>query len=210
MIKAVLWDNDGVLLDTETLFFEMTKSAFNKLGLNLSEEMWRDQFLSKGRGSREIALSMGGDSEQVSRVMDERNLLYSQTLEQGVPVRPMVRETLSKLSGRVKMAIVTGSQRNIFYIMHKSSGLLDFFDKIITDEDYSNPKPHPEPYLTAVKALNVNAGECIAVEDTVKGFVSAKSARILCMVVPTDLTRMLEFPDALSIEQDVSGILKYI
>jgi beta-phosphoglucomutase-like phosphatase (HAD superfamily) len=94
--------------------------------------------------------------------------------------------------------------------MHNSNGLLKFFDKIITGDDYIHYKPHPEPYLTAMKALDVNAKHCIAIEDSPRGLASARSAGITCIIVPNELTRMLEFTGALSIEQDVSGTLKYI
>jgi len=210
MIKAILWDNDGVLLDTEILFFEVTRSAFLRLGLDLTEEIWGREYLGTGKGSRDIAISLGGDPDHVLSVMDERNVLYSRILEQPPTVRPLVCETLSALFGKVKMAIVTGSHREQFLTMHKSNGLLDFFDTIITGDDYTHTKPHPEPYLTAMKVLDVSAERCIAVEDSPRGLASALSAGIQCIIVPTRLTQMLEFPDALSIEQDVSGVLKYI
>ncbi|MEN6320916.1 MAG: HAD family phosphatase [Syntrophaceae bacterium] len=210
MIKAILWDNDGVLLDTEILFFEVTKSAFLRLGLDLTEEVWGCEYLGRGQRSRDIALSLGGDPDCFSSVMDERNALYSRILEQPPPVRPLVRETLSVLFGKVKMAIVTGSHREQFLTMHKSNGLLDFFDTIITGDDYTHSKPHPEPYVTAMKELDVTAEQCIAVEDSPRGLASATSAGIRCIIVPTRLTQMLEFPNALSIEQDVSGVLKYV
>jgi HAD superfamily hydrolase (TIGR01509 family) len=210
MIKAILWDNDGVLLDTEILFFEITKSAFLRLGLDLTEEIWGREYLGTGKGSRDIALSLGGDPDHVLSVMDERNALYNRILEQPPPVRPLVHEILSALFGKVKMAIVTGSHREQLLTMHKSNRLLNFFDTIITGDDYTHSKPHPEPYLTAMKELDVNEEHCIAVEDSPRGLASAQAAGIQCIIVPTRLTQMLEFPNALSIEQDVSGVLKYI
>jgi HAD superfamily hydrolase (TIGR01509 family) len=210
MIKAILWDNDGVLLDTEILFFEVTRSAFLHLGLDLTEELWGREYLGTGKRSRDIALSLGADPDRISSVMDERNALFRRILEQPPLVRPLVRETLSALFGKVRMAIVTGSHREQFLTMHKSNGLLDFFDTIITGNDYTHSKPHPEPYITAMKELDVYAENCIAVEDSPRGLTSATSAGIRCIIVPTRLTQMLVFPNALSIEQDVSGVLKYI
>jgi beta-phosphoglucomutase-like phosphatase (HAD superfamily) len=67
MIDAVLWDNDGVLLDTETLFFETTRAAFARLELNLTREIWGSQYLGEGKSSREIALSVGADVSEVLR-----------------------------------------------------------------------------------------------------------------------------------------------
>ena len=69
---------------------------------------------------------------------------------------------------------------------------------------------HPEPYLTALKLLDVSPSCCIAVEDSPRGLASARAAGVSCMVVPTELTYALEFAGALAVEQDVSAILKHI
>ena len=208
--EAVLLDNDGVLVDTETLFFETTRSAFLRLGLDLTPEIWGPQYLAEGKSSRQIALSLGADPKGTDTVLEERNRQYRRILQQPPPVRPRVQETLAKLRGAVKLAIVTGCGRDLLELAHAASGLLGFFDAIITSDDCSDTKPHPEPYLTAVRTLGVRAEHCIAVEDSPRGLASARAAGIPCVVVPTDLTRMLAFPGALAIEQDLSGILRHV
>lgn len=211
MIQAVLWDNDGVLVDSESLFFEATRSAFARAGLSLTREMWGTRYLGEGKTSREIALSLGADPDRIELIIDNRNQQYRKVIESRPPdLRPRVRETLSKLSGRIKMAIVTGCRREQLHLMHLGNDVLAFFDTVVTGDDCTFSKPHPAPYLAAIKALGVNPGDCIAVEDSPKGFASAKAAGVPCIVVPTGLTRFLEFEDALSVEQDVSGVLKYI
>jgi HAD superfamily hydrolase (TIGR01509 family) len=209
IIQAILWDNDGVLVDTETLFFETTRSAFARLGIVLTKEIWGRRYLGDGERSREIALSLGGDPDRISEMIDGRNRQYRKLLEQPPLVRPQVQETLAALFGRVTMAMVTGCHRDQLHLIHGTNGLMGFFDTVVTGDDCSLSKPHPEPYLAALKALNVNAECCIAVEDSPKGLASARAAGIACVVVPTQLTRFLGFPGALSIEQDVSGVLKY-
>src|ERR1039457_6283901 len=102
MIEAVLWDNDGVLVDTETLFFETTRGAFARLGLDLTKEIWGRLYLSEGKSSREIATLRGADADRTSAIMDERNQQYRQILHQPPPLRPQVCETLSELAGRVR------------------------------------------------------------------------------------------------------------
>ena len=142
--------------------------------------------------------------------MAERNRQYRQVLGQPPAVRPQVRETLGELSGRVRMAIVTGCHRDQLQLMHRSSGLLGFFEAIVTGDECAQPKPHPELYLAALKVLGVSARRCIAVEDSPRGLASARAAGVPCVVVPTELTRTLGFVGALSVEQDVSGILRFV
>ena len=210
MIKAILWDNDGVLVDTETLFFEVTRSAFASTGIVLTMEIWGTQYLGEGKTSREIAVSLGGDPDRIALVIDDRNQRYRKILEHPPLIRPKVRETLAALFGRVKMAIVTDSRREQLQLMHGVNGLLNFFDVTVTSDDCSLSKPHPAPYLAAMKALNVNAGSCLAIEDSPKGLASARAAGVPCIVIPTELTRFLEFRGSWSNEKDVSGVLKHI
>jgi beta-phosphoglucomutase-like phosphatase (HAD superfamily) len=94
--------------------------------------------------------------------------------------------------------------------MHQSSGLLPFFDTIVTGDECPNPKPHPDLYLAGLKSLGVRPESCLAVEDSPRGLASARAAGVPCIVIPTDLTRNLQFPGALSVERDVSSVLKYM
>lgn len=211
MVQAVLWDNDGILVDSEIIFYEISRLAFARLGLELTKDTWGIQFLGEGRGSKEIAGSMGADPEDFIPVFEDRNALYRDLLRKTPPpVRAQVPETLAYLSGRVKLCVVTGSHRDQFNFMHQSSGLIDYFDTIITGDDCRESKPHPGLYLEALKALNLPAEDCIAIEDTRRGLLSATSAGIDCIVVPTELTRMQDFTNALAVEDEISAVLKYI
>ena len=78
MIEAVLWDNDGVLLDTEILFFETTRATFAASDCQLTKETWGKHYLGEGRSSREIATSLGADSDSIERLLEERNQQYRQ------------------------------------------------------------------------------------------------------------------------------------
>lgn len=210
MTEAVLFDSDGVLVDTESLFFDTTQKAFRRLDLNLTPEIWGHRYLSRASSSREVALALGADAKRVDQVVEERDRQFRGLLQNASLLRPFVRETLTKLQGVVKMAIVTGGDRDHFALAHSTSNVLSYFDVIVTSDDCSNGKPHPEPYLAAVRKLGVDAKQCLAVEDTPRGLASARSAGVPCVVVPTWLTCKLPFPGALAIEQDLSGVLRYV
>jgi HAD superfamily hydrolase (TIGR01509 family) len=210
MIEAVLWDNDGVLVDTETLFFQTTRLAFAQLGLDLTEEIWGSHYLGAGKTSREIAALLSGDDARISAMLEERNQQYRQVLQQPPALRPHVRETLDQLSGRVRLAVVTGSPRDQFELMHRSSGLLKFFEAVVTGDECSNPKPNPDLYLAGLKALGVRPERCLAVEDSPRGLTAARAAGVPCLVVPTHLTRNLDFAGALAVADDVSSVLRWL
>lgn len=210
MTEAVLFDNDGVLVDTETLFFETTRLAFRQLGLDLTREIWGCRYLGEGKSSREVALSLGANQNGLDEVLEERNAEYRRVLQQPPPLRPRVRETLAKLHGRVKLGVVTGCGRDLFSLVHATNDILEIFDVIITSNECARPKPHPEPYLNALQALGVKAKRCVAVEDSPRGLASAKAAGVPCLAVPTELTCMLDFPGALAVAKDLTGIMQYI
>ncbi len=209
-VEAVLFDNDGVLVDTEKLFFQTTRRAFRALGVDLTPEIWGPRYFAEAASSRDIAVSLGADPKAADGALQERNRQYRLVLQQPPPLRPHVRETLSQLHGLVKLAIVTGCGRDQLTLAHATSELLPFFDAIITSDDCSQGKPHPEPYLAALSALGVSAERCIAIEDSPRGVAAATAAGVRCIAVPTELTCMLPFPGALAIEPDLAAALRHI
>src|SRR5690242_19978970 len=86
--QVVLWDNDGVLVDTESLFFEVTRAAFALLGLALTKEIWSTRYLADGKPSREIALALGADPASIDPVLSARNKEYRQLLSRPPIIRP--------------------------------------------------------------------------------------------------------------------------
>ena len=169
------------------------------------------QFLGEGKSSREIAASMGADPSTFKPVLEERNAVFRAVLfKNPPPLREQVRETIVRLAGKLKLGIVTGSHRESFNAMHRSSGLTRYFDVIVTGDDCAKPKPDPGLYMAALQAFELRAEECIAVEDSRRGLLAARAAGIPCVIVPNELTRMQEFSGALAVEDEISAVLKYV
>ena len=196
MIRAIFWDNDGVLVDTEKLYFQATRELLQKAGVELTEALFRRISLQEGRSAFDLALEKGVSQQQIDRLHEERNRRYTELVEEGVRILDGVEETLAKLSGRVLQAIVTSSRRAHFDAIHTGTGLRSHFDFILTREDYLLSKPDPEPYRLAVTRSGFRAEECLVVEDSERGLRAAFAAGIRCIVVPNDLTRGGEFAGA--------------
>ncbi|MBM3163413.1 MAG: HAD family phosphatase [Chlorobi bacterium] len=209
MIEAILWDNDGLLVDSEALFFDLTRAAFADAGFRLDSRYWGIEYLGNAKHSSEIALELGMAPDLAERVLDGRNAEFMRCLERPVPLLPDVQETITALAGNVRLALVTGSPRDKVERMHRDNGLLGYFEVIITEDDISRPKPHPEPYLKVLERLGLKASECLAVEDSRRGLASAHAAGIACIVVPNPLTSIQEFTEAYAVEDRVSGVLKH-
>ena len=196
MIKAVFWDNDGVLVDTEILYFRATRDILSRVGVDLTVVAFIDISLRQGRSVFDLAERAGISPEGVEKLRDDRNRLYGEMLECGIRIMDGVEQSLRELKGRVSLGVVTSSRREHFLKMHQETGLLDYFDFILTREDFHHAKPHPEPYREAVKRVGCAAEDCLAVEDSERGLVSASAAGIRCLVVPNDLTRDQDFSKA--------------
>jgi HAD superfamily hydrolase (TIGR01509 family) len=210
MIEAILWDNDGLLVDSESLFFKLTRRFFADAGLHVDEQYWGVEYLGNAKHSYQIAGELGLAPELIPPLLERRNEAFVSRLRRSVPLMPKVRETIEALVGHVRLAIVTGSPRDKVMLMHGDNGLLDHFEVIVTEDEITNSKPHPEPYLKAMEMLGVEPSQCLAVEDSRRGLDSAVAAGLRCIAVPNALTRVQRFERAFAVEQDASGVLKHL
>lgn len=190
MVRAILFDSDGLMVDTERLFFEATRSAFASVGASLPAALWARCYLGEGLRSRGIARMLNIRESLIEAVIASRDDLFWRKVDEGVPVFYGVHQTLCNLAPFFRLAVVTGASRSHFERVHTSTGLRGFFQTVITSDDYESPKPHPQAYLTAVDALRLSPHECVAVEDSPRGAAAAVAAGLRCYIVPTPLTDM--------------------
>jgi HAD superfamily hydrolase (TIGR01509 family) len=194
--KAIFWDNDGILVDTERLYFQATREVLATIDIELTRELYIEHFLTKDTGVSALAISKGisdGDIEELRRVRNER---YTQLLRTEPLVIDGVRDVLVALHGSHSMGIVTSSRQDHFDVIHERSGLLPYFQFVLTSADFSKSKPDPEPYLLALERSGFHKDECLVIEDSERGLAAAKAAGLRCIVVPSDLTRGGRFDGA--------------
>ena len=205
MIRAILWDNDGVLVDTEGLYFQAGREILATQGVALTQRDFADQSLKKGQSVFDFLPDQ--NAESVERLRVKRNARYSALLKAGVRVLPGVVETLRALEGRVRMGIVTGSQRDHFDIVHAQTPLLPFFEFVIAREDYQEAKPHPDAYLTAMSLHGLSPETCVVVEDSERGCVAASRAGLRVLAVPNALSQRGDFSSAYKVLNSVREVV---
>ena len=105
------------------------------------------------------------------------------------------------------MGIVTSSRKDHFDMIHRNSNILQYFDFIITSDDFTCSKPHPEPYLLGIRHSGYNANQCIAIEDSERGVIAAKNANLFCLAIPNELTCKSDFSRADRILKNINEIL---
>jgi HAD superfamily hydrolase (TIGR01509 family) len=204
-MKAILWDNDGVLVDTEHLYFEASREALRGLGVELGEAEYVELSLRQGASCFDLAAARGVSSERIEAARGARNSHYA-TLLVGTELIPGVRETLEQLHGRVPMAVVTSSRPEHFALQHTHTGARRYFEFVLTGADFTRFKPDPEPYLLAAERIGVEPADCLVIEDSERGLVSASRAGMRCAVVPRGLAARGDFSAAWRVLRDVSAV----
>jgi HAD superfamily hydrolase (TIGR01509 family) len=204
-MKAIFWDNDGVLVDTEHLYFEATRSALATLGVTLTEALFLDVSLARGRSCFDLASARGVSEGAILSARAERDRIYGASLAR-VELIAGVREALAALHGRVPMAVVTSSQPENFARQHANTGALGFFEFVLTGADYTRSKPEPEPYLLAASRLGVAPADCLVVEDSERGLVAATRAGMRCAVIPRGLAAAGNFAGAWRVLAEVAQV----
>ena len=208
MIRAILWDNDGVLVDTEGLYFQAGHEVLATQGVELTHRDFAEQSLNEGLSVFDFLPDQ--DAELIERLRLKRNARYSALLAEGVQVVDGVVETLETFYGRVQMGIVTGSRRDHFDIVHAKTNLLPFFDFVLAREDYEEAKPHPDAYLTAMRLHELQPDDCVVVEDSERGCVAAAAAGLRVLAVPNELSKYGDFSSAYKILNSVRDVVNEI
>jgi HAD superfamily hydrolase (TIGR01509 family) len=193
--KYILFDHDGVLVDTEFWYYRAGERALAEVGLTLDKDRYlRD--MAKGLGTWDQTRAAGIDERTISRQRKIRNGYYQEYLRtEDIEIEGVV-EALAELSKYVRMAVVTTAKRADFDIIHEKRQVIRFMDFVLAREDYRLAKPHPEPYLTGLKRLGATREETLVVEDSSRGLNSALAAGIDCAVVHNDFTKTHDFSRA--------------
>lgn len=195
MKNYILFDHDGVLVDTEFWYFRAGARALAEIGLILDEEQYvRD--MNQGIGTWAQARAAGIDEATIDRQRGIRDKYYQDYLRtESIEIDGVV-ETLAELSKHVRMAIVTTAKRADFELIHEKRQITQFMDFVLTREDYNHSKPHPEPYLTGLRLFGATASETLVVEDSARGLNSAVAAGIDCAIVHNEFTKTHDFSAA--------------
>ncbi|MEW6674327.1 MAG: HAD family phosphatase [Thermodesulfobacteriota bacterium] len=208
---VLLWDNDGVLVDTEVLYFRATRQAFSRVGVELTAETYHRFFLKESSGTLLLAKENALPEQTAEQLRKERNRIYTRMLQTENLIRPGVEQALSSLKEReIKMGVVTSSHADHFKTIHDRTGYGRFFDFVINGDDVAETKPSPEPYLKALQRAACSPQECVAIEDSERGLLSAKAAGIACWVIPTELSRFGDFRLADEVLSSISDVVRLI
>ena len=194
MIKGVIFDFDGLILDTETYQYEMFKEIFNTHSVELPFERWVKGIGTKSNFSLFDYLT---EHSLTKFNLDEIKEKFRKDFIEGlknVVCRDGIRDYPEEASN-LGLSIGLASSSNFEWVsMHlKNLELFDYFSCIKTSDDVEKVKPSPELYINTAKCLGLDPKECIVFEDSANGAIAAKSAEMKCVIVPNSITNNMNF-----------------
>ena len=190
MIRALIFDFDGLVLDTETPIYQSYQEIYRSLGVELSFERW-----AQGIGTTDASYDPFDDLEALlDGAVDRASLQARQRQREAEliaaqPVRPGVVDYL-KDARRLGLKIGMASSSSCAWITGHLSrlGLLEYFDCVQGRDDVQRSKPDPELYLSALEKLGVSNTQAIVFEDSPNGILAARRAGLFCVAVPNPVT----------------------
>lgn len=183
---AVIWDLDGVLVDTAEYHFASWRDTLNKRGRRYSREEFRQTF---GMRNDEIIRKILGGSvglEEIQSFAREKEDAFRSLIKGNLKALPGVMFLLKELKEKkYKMALATSAPLENVKAMLKELGIEDYFQTVVADEDVKRGKPDPEVFLKAAEKLGAEPSSCLVLEDSIAGIQAAKSAGMRCIAVAT-------------------------
>jgi HAD superfamily hydrolase (TIGR01509 family) len=199
MIRAIIFDFDGLILETEEPVYQSWQELYASYDCRLSFDDWATLI---GTSASEFE-PIPALEQQIGRVLPDHEAIEAQRYQRSLELvrtrslQPGVQAYLED-ARYLKLKIGLASSSSAKWVMGHLSrlGLIEYFSCIRTGDDVSQVKPDPELYLAVLADLNLSASETLALEDSPNGIAAAKSAGISCVAVPNTLTQHLSLDDA--------------
>jgi HAD superfamily hydrolase (TIGR01509 family) len=180
-VRAVVFDLDGVLIDSEPVWREVEAEVAEEFGFTYSDEL---AHRLHGRGVRGVADIVAEQLGDPDRALAAAHAMVDRMIERGsagrVPIMPGAPELVEALRAMVKVAVASNSVRRY---VEGSIASLGRFDAVVAGDEVTNPKPAPDIYLLAAEHLGLRPEECVAVEDSPVGIESARAAGMRLVAV---------------------------
>ena len=195
MLEYILWDHDGVLVDTEYWYFRSTQRALAEMGVHFGRDEYM-AFMPRGQTMWDLARQRGISEDVIAVHRHNRDRYYQEHLRTEDIEIPGVVEVLKELAQSFSMAIVTTAKKVDFALIHRDRTIVSYMDFVLTNADYARSKPAPDPYLKALARFEAQPGEALVIEDSERGLRSAVAAGIECVVIENAFTQSQDFSRA--------------
>ncbi len=195
MLRAVIFDFNGIIVDDEPIHFQLFQKVLGEEGITLTEEAYYERYLGfDDRGAFMAGFQDNGRSlsaTKLQELIERKAVYYQEAIRNHVSIFPGVKTLVADLSTAFPLAVASGALRDEIDTILNTAGLLSHFRAIVSAEDVKHGKPEPEIFLKALAALNalkpnaatIQAGDCVVIEDSKEGIRGARRAGMKCMAV---------------------------
>ena len=193
MIKAIIWDFDGVIVDSEPVHHQAFAQVAQSLDVTLTLREYVEKYIGYDdrdvfRLLLDVSGNANGGADRVAALCAEKAEVFEQIVNDGVQTIPGAVELITHAAQRMPLGISSGATRRDVDLILRTLDLHSKFEAIVTADDVPRSKPHPQSYLQAVQEvarrrpeLTLGAGDCLAIEDTATGIQSARSAGLMTL-----------------------------
>ncbi|MFH1235477.1 MAG: HAD family phosphatase [Parcubacteria group bacterium] len=192
MIRAIIWDLDGVLANSEPLWEQMTSTHLRERGVSLPENFdYLTSRYMKGRDVRQAELFVKQYfkiKDSLAKIHRERMDIILKLMRRHLRQIPYALQTIKKVYGKYALALVSSSPRIVVEVELKKLKMRKYFDYILAGDEVRIAKPNPSIFLWAAKKLKVKPSECIVIENSLAGVQAAKRAGMICVLLKTYYT----------------------
>ena len=202
MIRAIVFDFDGVIADSEPLHLRALQDVLAPLGVTVERDEYYERYLGYDDVGAFRAISadrgLGLDDRGIRRLIDAKSVIYQSLLERGGVLYPGAAACVERLAAEYPLGIASGALRQEIEAILRGGGLAPFFRFIVASGETSAGKPAPEPYLRAAALHGLPPSDCVAIEDSRWGIESARGAGMKCVGI-THTYGATELPGASAI-----------
>jgi beta-phosphoglucomutase family hydrolase len=182
MIRAVIFDMDGVIAETEHIHIEAEKQTMLKYGIKISEDELHKYTGTTARSMFTDLIKKYKLDTTFDRIFNEKERTLFKLLDEDVQPTKDVIDLLHRLREiGIKLGIASSSHKRLVEYVLKKLKIIHLFDSVVSAEDVMNSKPDPEIFLLSADRLKVNPAECLVVEDSKLGVEAAKKAKMKCL-----------------------------
>ncbi len=182
MIEVIIFDLDGLLIDSQPLQYKTYNNVFSKYGYPISRGDWQfmvTQSYSIQRWIEENKLPLDPES-----IRNQKKEIYDPLIREEVQLKPGAKKTVQLLSRKYQLCIASSSRIESIQASLEKFSLLDYFKALISDSTTFHSKPFPDIFLEAASQMKTTPNRCVVIEDSVGGLRAAKEAGMLCIICP--------------------------
>lgn len=186
MIKLIIFDFDGIIVNSQPLQYKSYRITLKKYGYDLTPNDWQEWVQNSYDGL--TWMNKNGVTHNKQKIKEEKEALLQSLIPLELKLMPGAKEIIAKLKEKYPLAIASHTREETIKVALRKFDLLSCFKLILSDQKVARGKPYPDVYLEVAKRMNIRPQNCLVFEDSLAGIKAAKAAGMICIAIPDSFT----------------------